>query len=235
MISWDYTTQYIGSSWQPVQHEWQQCCDNRISTPGRYRDMSDRGGAASRFGFLYSFSCNNYVTTVSRRCSAVYGQWHNWNRYYFSVNTLDADFVWFRRPVYWKIGDFFRFFANSLAVFVNSKSHGLAINMTSFFHGGPVVRWFHQIRPFFGWGTTSTRGWLLADTVDGPLRNHQLIDCLSHDFVGVLTILLVVQDFAGPSTGHLALYMACGEKPHFSGRCPYRLITNDYRVSYYWR
>jgi len=62
---------------------------------------------------------------------------------------------------------------------------------------------------------------------------HQLIDGLSHDFVGVLTILLVVQDFAGPSTGHLALYLACGEKNHFSGRCPYRLITNDYRVSYY--
>ena len=62
MISWDYTTQYIGSSWQPVQHEWQQC-DNRISTPGGYRDMSARGGAA------------------------VYGQWHNWNRYYFSVWT----------------------------------------------------------------------------------------------------------------------------------------------------
>ena len=110
-------------------------CDNRISTPGGYRDMSDRGGAA------------------------VYGQWHNWNRYYFSVNTLDADFVWFRRPVYWKIGEVPIGFANSLAVFVNSKSHGLAINTTFlFFMEDPL---WDDFTP--GDGPT--------DTVDGPLRN----------------------------------------------------------------
>ena len=134
--------------------------------------------------WVFMTSCAAWVTTVrqqdfnSRRIQSYVGsRWSCCLRtvtqleqiLLFCMNTLDADFVWFRRPVYWKIGDFFRFFANSLAVFVNSKSHGLAINMTSFFHGGPVVRWFHQIRPFFGWGTTSTRGW--ASWYCGWLRN----------------------------------------------------------------
>ena len=34
----------------------------------------------------------------------------------------------------------FQLVLRTQSVFVNSKSHGLAINMTSFFHGGPVVR-----------------------------------------------------------------------------------------------
>ena len=38
------------------------------------------------------------------------------------------------------------------------------------------------------------------ETVDGCEILHQLMDCLSHYFVWVSTILLVVQEFAQPST-----------------------------------
>ena len=56
----------------------------------------------------------------------------------------------------------------------------------------------------WGWIPRTTQN----NTVDGCEILHQLIDGLSHDFVWLSTIRLVVQDFAGPST------VGFCQKPH---------------------